>query len=553
MPIVLRVEKGVGVISTMYEINLSSSLFPALQDRSVIQSSIGAVLKNSASQYGNTEALVEVTQDGKLGRRWNYDSLYQDSLKLAFALSGRFKKGERIVIWSPNSPEWVLIEYATALSGIVLVNANPSLQEKELRYIIENSHAVGLFLVQEFRGNPMAEIAQKATSNNNIIREILDITDHAALFKNSYGNINLPNVSPGYPAQIQYTSGTTGFPKGALLSHLGLVNNADYYASRCCVTNASTWINIMPMFHTSGCGMVTLGCLNSGCRMVLVSLFDAETVLGLIENFKSDIILGVPTMVLTLLEEQERNPRETKSLKVVSCGGANVSPEMVVRVQKAFGCKFSTLYGQTEHSPVITQHHLTDTIDDICSTIGQPISQTEVSIQTVDTHEILPIGEVGEICARGPSVMLEYYSNSDATAKTIDKDKWLHTGDLGRIDKRGYVTITGRVKEMIIRGGENHFPAEIENVLRRHDTISDVAVVGIPDEKWGEVIAAFIKFHDNKPSSEDLKQFARQEMSPQKTPSIWVAVDDFPLTGSGKVQKFKLSEKFQSGQFQEMT
>jgi fatty-acyl-CoA synthase len=165
---------------------------------------------------------------------------------------------------------------------------------------------------------------------------------------------------------------------------------------------------------------------------------------------------------------------------------------------------------------------------------------------------ILPIGRVGEICARGPSTMLKYYNNPDATSETIDKDRWLHTGDLGRMDKRGYIEIAGRVKEMIIRGGENHFPAEIENVLRQHDEISDVAIVGIPDVKWGEIIAAFIKFRDKPILAKDLKLFSRQEMSPQKTPSIWVAVEQFPLTGSGKIQKFKLIEKFQSGQFQEM-
>ena len=536
----------------MNEIELAESFFPALQDRPIIHNTIGAVLKDTALKRGRNEALVEVKQDGNLGRRWNYETLYKDSLQLAFALSSRFKKGEHIVIWSPNSPEWVLIEYAAALSGIVLVTANPSLQEKELRYILENSNAVALFLVPEFRGNPMAAIAKRAVVGNIAVRETINISDHEALFNNSCGNTTLPTVNPEDPAQIQYTSGTTGFPKGALLSHLGLINNADFYANRCGVTEGSTWVNIMPMFHTSGCGMVTLGCLNSACRMVLVSLFDANTILDLIEDLEADIILGVPTMVLALLEQQENFPRRTDCLKVVSCGGSNVAPEMVMRVRRAFGCKFSTLYGQTEYCPVITQHHLTDTIEDICKTIGQPISQTDVSIKSVETSMILPIGRVGEICARGPSTMLKYYNNPDATSETIDKDRWLHTGDLGRMDKRGYIEIAGRVKEIIIRGGENHFPAEIENVLRQHDEISDVAIVGIPDEKWGEIIAAFIKFRDKPILAKDLKLFSRQEMSPQKTPAIWVAVKQFPLTGSGKIQKFKLIEKFQSGQFQEM-
>ena len=273
------------------------------------------------------------------------------------------------------------MEYAAALAGIVLVTANPALQEKELRYILEQSEAVGLFLVSEFRGNPMKEIAEQAVSSNSLIREVTDMEDYEQLFLNKNENRVLPNVSPIDPAQIQYTSGTTGFPKGAILSHLGLINNAKFYAARCGVGKKSTWINIMQMFHTSGCGMVTLGCLNFGCRMVLVSIFNPKLVLELIESFSADIILSVPTTALAILEEQEVNPRDMSSLKVMSCGGGNIAPEMILRAKESFNCNFSTLYGQTEYCPVITQHHLSDNIDDVCMTIGQPLSQTDVSIQ----------------------------------------------------------------------------------------------------------------------------------------------------------------------------
>ena len=533
---------------TMNNVTLTDSYFPALKDLPIKRHTIGEALAETANYRGDNEALVEINQDGRVGRRWTYKQLYEDSLRCAFALASRFKKGAHIVIWSPNSPEWVLMEYAAAMAGLVLVTANPALQEKELRYILEQSDAVGLFLVSEFRGNPMSEIAKDATSGNDAIREIVYMTDHTALFYNPTANSSLPNIKPDHAAQIQYTSGTTGFPKGAVLSHLGLINNANFYAKRCGVKETSSWINIMPMFHTSGCGMVTLGCLNSSCRMILTSIFDAKVIVSLIKDFTVDIILGVPTMILALLEEQEANPTDTKSLKIISCGGANVAPEMVIRVKESFDCKFSTLYGQTEYSPVITQHYLTDTIDDICTTIGQPISQTDVSIQSVKKNIILPVETIGEICARGPSIMHEYYKNPDATAKTIDRDGWLHTGDLGKINARGYVTITGRVKEMIIRGGENHFPAEIENVLRQHDAISDVAVVGIPDKKWGEVIAAFVRFHDRPVSSKDLKHFCRQEMSAPKTPTLWRLVDSYPLTGSGKIKKFQLRDMELAGQ-----
>ena len=231
---------------------LQKSYFPALQDRTTKKITIGEALKDTASKYGDIEALVEVKQDGKIGRRWSYKNLYKESLKLAFALSTRFKKGEHVVIWSPNNPEWILIEYAAALSGIVLVTANPALKEKELRYIIENSHAVALFLVPEFRGNPMMDIGKKSVLDNTAIREIVNIHDYDALFYNITKNVTLPNVQPDDAAQIQYTSGTTGFPKGAMLSHLGLINNAYFYSKRCGITKDSTWVNIMPLFHTSG-------------------------------------------------------------------------------------------------------------------------------------------------------------------------------------------------------------------------------------------------------------------------------------------------------------
>ena len=241
---------------------------------------------------------------------------------------------------------------------------------------------------------------------------------------------------------------------------------------------------------------------------------------------------------------------DASSLQVVSCGGANVSPELVRRVQAAFGATFSTLYGQTESSPVITQHHLDDSIDDICNTIGQPLAHTAVSIRSVDDNAVVALDTVGEIYSLGPCTMNEYHDNPGATAQTIDAQGWLHTGDLGCMDARGYVTITGRVKDMIIRGGENHFPAEIENALLEHPCVSDVQVVGIPDEKWGEVIAAFIRAEAGVVLDKDaLHQHCRGLFSPQKTPTIWVQVGAFPMTGSGKIQKFKLREGYLAGNY----
>ena len=534
----------------MYEVALTEAYFPAQRDIDVREITVGGLLREIAARRSDAEALVEVRQSGEIGRRWSYGALLADSERLAGALAARFRPGERVVVWAPNSPEWVLMEYACALAGLVLVTANPAYQVRELRYVLEQSGAVGLFLVREFRGNPMAEIGAAAAAGLAAVREIVDMNDAALHAGGGEGARALPEVAPGDAAQIQYTSGTTGFPKGAVLSHRGLVNNARYYAGRCGVTESTTWINPMPMFHTSGCGMLTLGSLQAGCRMVLVSLFDPHVIIGLIESQKASIALGVPTMILAMLDAQEASPRDVSTLELISSGGAMVAPELVRRTQRTFGCAFSTLYGQTEHSPVIAQHHDGDSIDDICNTVGQPIPQTEVSIRRVADNRTAAVDEIGEICSRSPSVMLGYHDNDEATAEAIDAEGWLHTGDLGRMDARGYVTITGRVKEMIIRGGENHFPAEIENVLLEHASVAEVAVVGLPDETWGEVIAAFVRTEGSQELDRDaLHDHCRARLSPQKTPTLWCRVDAYPMTGSGKIQKFRLRDGYVAGQY----
>lgn len=535
----------------MYPLKLTESHAPATAEGEILEHSVGSLLAEQAKRYGTQQALLEVRQDGSLGREWSYASLHDDARRLAVWLNQRYRVGDKVVVWSPNSPEWVLMEYACALAGLVLVTANPAFQARELRYVLEQSGAVGLFIVPEFRANPMRTIAVEAVNGLTHVRETVDMLSlPAAIAGIDPLAVELPVIDPKTAAQIQYTSGTTGFPKGAVLSHRALVNNAHFYASRCGVDSDTVWINIMPMFHTSGCGMVTLGCLQAACKMVLVSLFDPKVVVSLIESQRASIILGVPTMVQTLLEQQEQAPVDASTLQVVSCGGANVAPELVRRVQTAFGATFSTLYGQTESSPVITQHHLNDSIDDICNTIGQPLAHTAVSIRSVEENEVVALNTIGEICSRGPCTMNEYHNNTEATAQAIDADGWLHTGDLGTMDERGYVRITGRVKEMIIRGGENHFPVEIENVLLEHPDVSEVAVVGLPDEKWGEIIACFLRAEMGKNLNKDnLRTFCREHLSPQKTPTVWCQLEVFPLTGSGKIQKFKLREQYLAGAY----
>ena len=531
-----------------YEVQLTESYFPAQSDGAIRKVTLGEQLRETTKRYPEKIALVEIDVDGLTSRSWTYRELLSTSETLALALAGRFTPGERITVWSPNTPEWVIIEFACALAGIVIVTANPALQFRELRYVIEQSGSVALFLVDEYRGNPMREIGIEACDGLGAVREIIDLNDLEKIPNSAEPARSLPTVDCNDPAMIQYTSGTTGFPKGAVLSHQSLLNNARFYADRLEVSADHVWANIMPMFHTSGCGMVTLGCVQTGCKMLIVKLFDPNVVCRIIEEHRVSTILGVPTMLVALLEALEKEPVDVSSLKDFSSGGAMVAPELIRNIQRVFSCRFSTLYGQTETSPVITQNFPDDSIDNVCHTIGQPLPQTEVSIRCLESNKVVGLDGVGEICVRAYCNMIGYHDNPEATKDAIDDKGWLHTGDLGTMDARGYVRITGRVKDMIIRGGENMFPTEIENILMEHPNIAEVAVVGIPDETWGEVIGCFFRTEDSKPISvRILHDFCRDHLSPQKTPTIWCRVDEFPMTGSRKIQKFVIRDQFLDG------
>ena len=534
----------------MYRLQLSESLVTAQVDDIVREITVGGLLREVASQHPSAPDLVEVNMEGETDRTWTYGELLADSEKLALALSTRFGPSERITVWAPNIPEWLLMEYACALAGIILVTANPAFQSQELRYVLEHSGSVALFLVASYRGNPMSETALKASDGLGAVREIIDLEDNQALYRFGERTKELPDVAPGDAVQIQYTSGTTGFPKGAVLTHRGLVNNTRLYATRAKTHQDSVWANFMPMFHTAGCAMGALGSLQAAFKMLLIKKFDAVAISELIESEKVTTFFAVPTMLVLLLESLEQTPRDMSSVEVVTSGGAPVAPKLVRNVRDALGCDFETAFGQTEASPIITQNYDDGSIEDICNTAGQPLPQTSVSIRSVEENKVVPIDTVGEICVRGYCTMIGYHANEPATAETIDKDGWLHTGDLGAMDSRGYVRITGRVKEMIIRGGENHFPAEIENVLLEHPLVMEVAVVGIPDDKWGEIVACFIRSEsDQVIDSQELHRHCREHLSPQKTPAVWCRVEAFPLTGSGKIQKFMLRDGYLAGDY----
>ncbi|MBL6598907.1 MAG: AMP-binding protein [Alphaproteobacteria bacterium] len=535
----------------MYRVELTESYFPAQTDGEILDLTVGGLLRDIADIHADRLALVEVDDVGDTDRCWTYSELLVESERLAHVLARRFSPGERVVVWAPNIPEWVFMEYACGLAGLVLVTANPSFQAEELRYVLEQSGAVALFLVDEYRGNPMRRIAEAATAGNDAIREVVNLADLAKLYDPGNQDGTLPTVLPGDAAQIQYTSGTTGFPKGAVLSHKNLVNNARLYCERKQAGTHSVWANFMPLFHTAGCATGALGCLQAGARMLLIKRFDAMVFAKLIEEQGVTTCFAVPTMLFGLLETLEREPHDMSSLEVITTGGAPVPPELVRRVRDRLGCHLLSAFGQTEHSPMICLNPIEATEKQIVETAGQPLPHTEVSIRSPETNRVMPTGEVGEICARSYAVMIGYNDNPEATHAAIDDDGWLHTGDLGTMDREGFVRVTGRVKDMIIRGGENLFPAEIEAVLVEHPAVAQAAVVGLPDEKWGEVVAAFILAED-LPEVSELTNHCRKHLSPQKTPTIWVNVREFPLTGSGKVRKFAIRDKFLGGGYGEV-
>ncbi|RIJ24657.1 long-chain fatty acid--CoA ligase [Henriciella barbarensis] len=535
----------------MYQVDLKESFFPAQGLPLPDPQTIGEMLRASCAAAPDRPALKELGSGGEIERVWTYAELIADCERLANAIAARHAQGARVAIYANNIPEWILLELACGLAGATLVTVNPAYQKRELEYVLQQSRAEAIYYVDEFRGNPMKEIADSVCDQIPAIKHRILLTDHAAL----YADDTKPHkrqTKPEDPAQIQYTSGTTGFPKGALLHHNGLVRNGIDAMTRGGMKPGDSFVHHLPLFHTTGCAILVLGGLGVGSTILLAKQFDPPMIAKVMERERTDFVLGVPTMLVALIDEIKRSGRDVSSTSRIMAGGSMVSPDLCRKAHDVFGAPIQIVYGQTESSPVITQAWYDDTIEDLTQTIGQPVPYTEVSVRSPSDNTVLPIGEQGEICCRGYQVMLGYNENPEATAAAIDEEGWLHTGDLGRMDKRGYLRITGRVKEMIIRGGENLFPAEIENALLEHEAIDEIAIVGVADEKWGEQVACFMRSHgDDRPDGAALKAFVRERLSPQKTPAFWVWVEDWPLTGSGKIQRFKLKEAFERGEFQD--
>lgn len=534
---------------------------PADTGEPVLELTTGDLLREAAADAGDRTALIEVappdapslTGAERTGRRWTYGRLLAEAEQCAHWLLTRFAPGERITVWAPNVPEWIILQYGAALADLTLVTANPALRAPELHYVLRQSRSAGLFHTGAFRGTDMTEIAREAAAGLTELRTTFCLADWDAVRAHDAAGA-LPDVRPGDPAQIQYTSGTTGFPKGALLHHRGLVTNARFTFDRIQMPARSTLVAGMPLFHTAGCATSVLGCAHRRAANALCLMFDPGLVLAAAEEFRADVLGGVPTMLIAMLSHPEFDRFDLSHVSRVLSGGSSIPPELVRRVEERFGARFTAVYGQTELSPVVTQTGPYDTPEDKAGTAGRPLPQLELSIRDPATGDAVAVGEPGEICARGYQAMLGYFDMPERTAETIDGDGWLHTGDLGILDDRGYLRVTGRLKDMIIRGGENIYATEIEQVLFTAPGVREAAVLGLPDATWGEIVAAVIvpSATGQAPAIADLHALCRTHLAPHKTPTRWFLAGDLPLTGSGKIQKFRLRERIDKAELTEL-
>lgn len=528
------------------------SYYPKHEAGPLIESTLGDLMLKAAEEVPDRLALIEGVADPSQRRRWTYRQLVDETLATARGLLKHFKRGERIGLLAPETPEWVIFQHAMSFAGLVIVPINPAYTAREVAFILGNAKAAGVVYANESRGKNLAAIVTEVQGQLDHLRKAINVSDLAALQAEGDPAQQLPVQDPGDVMQIQYTSGTTGFPKGASLHHRGVINAAHFIVERAAFPKGGVWLNSMPMFHIGGAVVSEIGVFSRQGTFVLMRSFDPALFLELIEAEKVNCSLIVPTMILALLDHPDAKKRDLSSFNSILSGAAAVPEALVKRAKKEFEVEFAIMYGQTESNGPFLETFTTDSDELQSQTIGRPIPHVEVKVVDVATLETVPVNSVGEYWVRGFNTMKEYYGEPEATRAALTPDGWLRTGDLGTMDEHGYFRITGRLKEMIIRGGMNLYPSEIESILFEHEDVAQVAVIGMPDDTWGETVAAVIlpKNPDAPPNPDVLWSHCRQNLSPQKTPEHWIFVREYPMTATGKIQKNVLREWSAEGKLQ---
>lgn len=534
---------------------LGKAHWPSDDSADLVDHTVGGLLALRSESHGDHLAVVGVRHDDGTEIRLTYAELFDEAARVATALAELVERGGFVAIWAPNVVEWPIIQYGAALAGVVLVALNPALREAELEYALTHSGASVLLYANDSRDYDMAGVVEAIRRTLPELR-CISLSDRAQWQAPEV----LPAVlrdaptDPDDAVMLQYTSGTTGKPKGVLLKHRSLVNVAKLTLETVHVEVGSVCLNPLPMFHTAGCVIATLGPLWIGGTTVLVKRFQPAQVLAALRAEHVSVLFHVPAVLGALLQCQRTATTPAPRLQVVMGGAANVPASMIEAAESAFGASVITLFGQTELAPVLSATRPSDSRADQLATVGRPLPRVECKIVDPATNETVAVGEPGEICARGYQQFLKYLHDDEATARTVDEDGYVHTGDLGVMDERGYLRVTGRLKELIIRGGENISPAEIEAVLVGHDAVSEASVVGIPDERWGEIVAAAIRIEDDvaEPSRGDVVDYVRTRLAPFKVPSRWFIAEALPVTPTGKVRKFELRDSILHGLLREL-
>ncbi|KDN23576.1 AMP-binding protein [Amycolatopsis rifamycinica] len=513
---------------------------------------IGGNFDRTVAAFGDRDALV----DRAAGKRWTYRELAGevDALALGLVAQG-IGKGDRVGIWSPNRAEWTFLQYATAKIGAILVNINPAYRAHELEYVLNQAGIRLLVASDRFKTSDYPAMAEEVREKCAALEQVVILggEDWHALLEAGRGGdpARLAHLQAGLsaddPINIQYTSGTTGFPKGATLSHHNILNNGYFVGELCGYTEQDKVCIPVPFYHCFGMVMGNLACTSHGaCMVIPAPAFDPGATLEAVAAERCTSLYGVPTMFIAELSHPDFGEFDLSSLRTGIMAGSPCPVEVMKQVIDRMGmAEVSICYGMTETSPVSTQTRSDDSIERRVSTVGRVGPHLEVKVVDPETGLTVPRGEPGELCTRGYSVMLGYWEQPDKTAEAIDAARWMHTGDLAVMDDDGYVNITGRIKDMVIRGGENLYPREIEEFLYTHPDILDAQVIGVPDEKYGEELMAWVRMREGASplTAEKVREFCSGKLAHYKIPRYVHVVEEFPMTVTGKVRKIEMREK----------